>query len=67
MLAVADNNLPKFTYAVLLHNRWLESEEPRATVMYTSDSFIWHEICTCAPEHAQDISFALQFEQDRRT
>lgn len=47
-------------YGVVIHSRWLESEEPKATVVYTKDGFTFHDICTCSPDWAREIAEALQ-------
>jgi hypothetical protein len=46
-------------YAILHHSRWLEEEEPLATVVYSRDGFTWHDICVCSPEWAEEIATAL--------
>ena len=46
-------------YAVVHHGRWLETEEPRATVIRTWDGQNWHDVCTTDPETAQEIAEAL--------
>lgn len=53
-------------YAVVIHSRWLESEEPKATVIYTRDDYIWHDICTCDPDWAKEIATALQCMHDEK-
>lgn len=47
-------------YGVVIHSRWLETEEPKATVVYTKDGFIFHDICTCDPDWAREIAAAMQ-------
>jgi hypothetical protein len=53
-------------FAVLQHTRWLETDEPRATVIRSRDGFMWHEMCTTDPDTAEEIAEALTYvEEDR--
>lgn len=52
-------------FAVVLHGRWLETDEPLATVIYSRDGRHWHDICTCAPEWANEICDALDVVNNR--
>ncbi len=54
----------KRTYAVLRHDRWSDEEEPRATVITSTDDYYWGEVCTCSPDWAEDIADALQRMED---
>lgn len=47
-------------YAVVIHSRWLESEEPKATLIYSKDGLIWHDICTCDPDWAKELAAAMR-------
>lgn len=51
-------------YAVLYHNRWLETEEPKATVMRTRDGEVWHPMCVTDPDTAHEIVWALRVKMD---
>lgn len=52
----------KARYSVLQHARWSETEEPLSTVIATyNNGETWHNICTCDPDHADDIADALNF------
>lgn len=52
----------KARYSVLQHSRWSETEEPLSTVIATyNNGETWHNICTCDPDHADDIADALNF------
>lgn len=53
-------------YSIVFHDRWLESEEPLATVVYSSDGWKWHEICTCSPEWAEEIAIALEKVEENK-
>ena len=53
-----------YRYAVVIHDRWDESEEPTATVIRSTDGWVWHEVCTCGPENAQEVAEALGAMED---
>lgn len=53
-----------YRHSVLLHSRWLETEEPRATVMRSNNGWVWHEVCDSDPETAQEIAEALNAQED---
>ena len=47
-------------YSIMRHTRFLETEEPLATVIVTYDNGeTWHDICTCNTDYADDIADAL--------
>jgi hypothetical protein len=53
-------------FSVLRHTRWLETDEPRATVIRSRDGWTWHEMCTTDPDAADEIAEALTYvEEDR--
>jgi hypothetical protein len=56
----------KETYAALIHSRWLESEIPRATIIRSTDGFIWHDVCVCNPDYAEEIVAALNTSRQLR-
>lgn len=43
-------------YAVLVHDRWLESEKPEATVIRSVNGRTWHPVCVAYPETAHEIA-----------
>jgi hypothetical protein len=47
------------TFAVVIHSRWLETDEPRATVIRSTNLWIWHDVCVTDPDTAQEIAEAL--------
>ena len=49
-------------YGVVRHSRWSEEEEPKATVIRSSDydDWTWHDVCVCSPDYAEEIAEALQ-------
>lgn len=53
-------------YAVVMYGRWLETEEPRATVIRSTDGWIWHDVCTTSPDTAQEIAEALDLMKEAR-
>lgn len=52
-----------FKYAVVMHSRWSEEEEPKATVIRSSDSWVWDDVCTCSPDYALEVAEALDVAQ----
>ena len=46
-------------FAVVIHSRWLETDEPRATVIRSSNGWIWRDVCVTDPDTAQEIADAL--------
>jgi hypothetical protein len=53
-------------FAVVIHSRWLETEEPKATVIRSTNGWIWHDVCVTDPGTAQDIADALMVRQEAR-
>ena len=51
--------LDPFRYAVVAHYRWLDAEQPRATVIRSRDGWLWHDMCTTDPDSADEIAEAL--------
>ena len=47
------------TFAVVVHSRWLETDEPRATVIRSTNGWIWHDVCVTDHGTAQEIAEAL--------
>jgi len=53
-------------FGIVRHSRWLESDEPLATVIRSSDGWAWHDMCVTDPDTAEEIADALTYtEQDR--
>ena len=55
-----------FRYAVVAHYRWLDDEQPRATVIRSRDGWLWHDMCTTDPESAEEIAEALTVVEELR-
>ena len=58
--------LDPFRYAVVAHYRWLDDEQPRATVIRSRDGWVWHDMCTTDPESADEIAEALTVVEELR-
>ena len=58
--------LDPFKYAVVVHGRWLDDEQPRATVIRSRDGWVWHDMCTTDPESADEIAEALTVVEELR-
>lgn len=54
----------KETYAALIHTREFETESPRATIIYSTNGILWHEMCFCHPDYAEEVVFALNASQE---
>ena len=53
-------------YAVVVHGRWSDDEPPRATVIRSSDGFMWHDMCTTDHDSAEEIAEALTYVAEDR-
>jgi len=53
-------------YAVVSHGRWLDDDEPRATVIRSRDGWTWHDMCTTDPDSADEIAEALTVVEELR-
>jgi len=54
-------------HGVLLHPRWTDAEEPRATVIRSTDGgYTWHPIADACPDYADEVAEALQWCADLR-
>lgn len=58
--------LEPFRYAVVRHGRWLDDEQPRATVIRSRDEWTWHDVCTTDPDSADEIAEALTVVEELR-
>jgi hypothetical protein len=58
--------LDPFKYAVVVHGRWHDDEQPRATVIRSRDGWVWHEMCTTDPDSADEIAEALTVVEELR-
>jgi hypothetical protein len=51
--------MDKERFAIVQHDRWLETEPPRASVIRSTDGWIWYEVCVTDPDSAYEIAEAL--------
>lgn len=58
--------LDPYRYAVVLHGRWLDTDEPLATVIRSRDGWTWHDVCTTDPDSADEIAEALTVVEELR-
>ena len=54
-------------YGVVVHGRWLDTDQPQATVIRSDDGWTWQEVCTTDPETATEIAEALHQVALRRS
>ena len=53
-------------FAVVIHSRWLETDEPKATVIRSVNGWIWHDMCVTDPDTAQEIAEAMTIREGER-
>ena len=53
-------------FAVVRHSRWLETDEPKATVIRSDNGWIWFEVCVTDPDTAQMLADALTACEEAR-
>lgn len=58
--------LDPLRYAVVLHGRWLDTDEPLATVIRSRDGWVWHDMCTTDRDSAEEIAEALTVVEELR-